>query len=574
VVRSEIKEVEPERPVPVEPTPRRTPPRRLLAFAFYLGLTLLLFGPRILTHMSDRVLTVHPGDWGLFVWSFQWWPHAMAHGLDPLFTRVLWTPMGLNLAWATVVPVPSFALLPVTRFFGSVTAFNVVSLLAPATAAWTGYLLCSHFTRRAFAPSLAGGFVFGFSPYLMSQVITGHVNLSLVLMLPVCTLLVVGLLEGWLKPRRFVVLMTAALVIEFGISTEVFATMALFGGIAAGVAWFVAPASWRRPILEALGWVGLSYVLAAVVVSPYILATVVYPGPFKPIFAHPVAPIRGGDLVRLLVPGRTELFGLNFGVPRTPEWNYHLERYAWYVPFPLIAIAVHLWIRKRAIPMVKIALLLFVIMLVLSLGPAIVIAGHRIVLPWSLVQAFPLIKRAFPYRMTMFAFLALSVCVAYWLAAEPRSVKRWSVFALAGVLLLPNVVTDVWTTDINEPAFFSSGMYRSYITPSESVWIVDADGGRSMLWQVTTGWYFRLAGGYTGVVPPDLKEPLTEWRLITGDIRPGDDETIREFVSTHGVGAVVVGEEPDQVVRVIAGALGATPTEVGGITFIDVPAPA
>ena len=553
------------------PAPPRVRSRGLTAFSLYLGLTLLLFGPRILPHIGDRALTVHPGDWGLFVWAFEWWPHAVTHGLDPLFTRLLWPPMGLNLAWATVVPIPSAAMFPVTRLFGPVVAFNVVSLLAPASAAWTTYLLCNRLTRGAFAASLAGGFVFGFSPYLLSQLVSGHMNLSVILMLPVCAYLVVGLLRGETRPRRFVALLTAALVVEFGISTEVFATIGLFAGLGFGLGAIVAPADRRSQVLAAAGWVGLSFAIAAVVVSPVLYATFAYPQPFKPIFEHPVGPIGAADLLRLVVPGRPELFGLNFGAPRTLEWYYHLERYAWYVPIPLLAIAIHLWSTERRRPAVRIALLLFATGLVLALGPSIAVGHLRIPLPWTLIQWLPLVRRAFPYRVMAYAFLGLAVCVAYWLAVSPRSRARWTVFGLAGVLLLPNVFADVWTTDASVPAFFSSGEYRSYVSPGESVWIVDADGGRPMLWQTESGMDFRLAGGYTGVTPPGLAAPLREWRLVSGQMLPRDEKAIKTFVVAHEVGAVIVVKEPDWVVGEIAQALGATPVKVDDVTFISVP---
>ena len=45
----------------------------------YLGVSLLYFGPRVLPHLSSRVVGDGP-DTQIFVWSFAWWPHAIAHG--------------------------------------------------------------------------------------------------------------------------------------------------------------------------------------------------------------------------------------------------------------------------------------------------------------------------------------------------------------------------------------------------------------------------------------------------------------------------------------------------------------
>src|SRR5205814_6393611 len=40
----------------------------------------------------------------IFVWSFAWWPHAIAHWTNPLFTHEIYAPTGINLTWTTSVP--------------------------------------------------------------------------------------------------------------------------------------------------------------------------------------------------------------------------------------------------------------------------------------------------------------------------------------------------------------------------------------------------------------------------------------------------------------------------------------
>ena len=482
-------------------------------------------------------------------------------------------PGGINLGWTTIVPTPSLLLTPVTRLAGPVAAFDIASLLAPAVAAWTAFLLFGRLTSRAFAPSLAGGLVFGFSPYVMSQLVSGHLNLSLVPMIPLCTYLVVRLLQDSLSSRRFVVLMTLCLVVQFGISTEVFATMALFGFVVGLIGWFVAPQEERRRVLAAGGWVALSYGAALVIASPYLYAMFAYPEPYKPLFAHPLGPILVSDLPRLLVPGKPELFGLNFGQPATDLWYFHLERFGWYVPLPLLAITVHLWMTERRRPAVKVVIAAFVIGLALALGPSIKVATASLPLPWALVQRLPLIARALPYRMMLYAVLALGACVAYWLAAAPRSRWRWSVFALGALLLVPNIGADIWTREATVPAFFSTGQYRQFVGPGDVVWIVDLDGGRQMLWQAGTQLSFSLAGGYTGVTPPGLTDPAIEYSLVSGHIRPQDAAAIKDFVRTHDVDAVIVGDEPAAAVSELSRDLGVAPVETGGIVLFDLRAP-
>jgi hypothetical protein len=38
-------------------------------------------------------------------WFLAWWPYALTHHLDPLFTRQIWYPTGVSLLWVTSVPL-------------------------------------------------------------------------------------------------------------------------------------------------------------------------------------------------------------------------------------------------------------------------------------------------------------------------------------------------------------------------------------------------------------------------------------------------------------------------------------
>lgn len=54
-----------------------------------------------------------------------------------------------------------------TTTAGPVVAYNILALLAPALAAWGCFMLCRGLTGE-FRPALAGGYVFGFSTYVLA----------------------------------------------------------------------------------------------------------------------------------------------------------------------------------------------------------------------------------------------------------------------------------------------------------------------------------------------------------------------------------------------------------------------
>ena len=71
-------------------------------------------------------------------------------------------------------------------------------MLVPALAAFTAYLLCRHLTRSLWA-SLVGGYLFGFSSYMLGQE-QGHLHMTAVFLLPLIALAVVRYVAG--RARR------------------------------------------------------------------------------------------------------------------------------------------------------------------------------------------------------------------------------------------------------------------------------------------------------------------------------------------------------------------------------------
>src|SRR2546422_605471 len=162
------------------------------AFAIYLTISIIFFGLPILEDPSH--LYIGNGydpvgaDNTAHMWFLAWWPYAFLNGLNPFLTDMVWAPKGVNLAWTTAIPGPSLLASPITLTFGPVVSYNVLSLLAPALSAWAGYILCRNIVKRHWE-SLAGGYVFGFSPYELFHMMD-HPSLSLTFMVPLIVYLV------------------------------------------------------------------------------------------------------------------------------------------------------------------------------------------------------------------------------------------------------------------------------------------------------------------------------------------------------------------------------------------------
>jgi hypothetical protein len=178
------------------------------ALGLYIGLAVVFFALGVVGAPGQRVVG-DGADLSIFVWSFVWWPRAIAHLHDPFVANVVWAPHGIDLVWTTTVPGASLLGFPLTFLAGPVVAYNVFAVAGPALAGWTAFLLARHLTG-AFASALVAGYLFGFSSYELGQTV-GRLHLTLVFLIPVCALLAVRRFDGGLTGGRFVALLALAL---------------------------------------------------------------------------------------------------------------------------------------------------------------------------------------------------------------------------------------------------------------------------------------------------------------------------------------------------------------------------
>ena len=190
---------------------------RAVALGVYLALSFLYFGLPVASHFG-RDWIGSGTDPQIFVWSLAWWPHAVLHWQNPVVTHAVWPPVGLDLTWVSSIPALAAVFAPVTLTAGPVAAYNAASILVPALGAWTAFLLCRHVTR-SYWPSLAGGYLFGFSSYELGH-LQGHLHMSSVFLVPLAALLVIRYVEGSLDDRGLVLRLGPLLAVQFLLSTE------------------------------------------------------------------------------------------------------------------------------------------------------------------------------------------------------------------------------------------------------------------------------------------------------------------------------------------------------------------
>jgi hypothetical protein len=513
------------------------------ALAAYLLASFLFLGLPVVAHPERDVVGGLFTDPQIFVWSFAWWPHAILHGLNPFFTHQIYAPDGFNLAWATSVPGLAIAFAPLTLVVGPVLAYNTASILMPALAAWTAFLLCRRVTGAGW-PSLAGGYLFGFSTYILAAELT-HIFSAAVFLLPVAALLVLRFVQGDLSRRALVLWFGLLVAAQLLVSTEIVFVLTLALGVGLLLAVALVPAM-RSPIRRMLVPLAGAYALAAVLTAPFLYYVATGLDFRAPTGAHTFV----ADLANLVVPTMASLGGW---------WTRHFaasfpandsER-GTYLGLPLlVVVALYAWDRRRS-PGARWLLVAFVVSVAAALGSWVTVHGKELFVfyPGAWLAAKPLFKQAMPVRLMVFAALAAAVMTAIWAASSRRPVwLRVTLSLLAVVAIAPNVSWAGWSRTPDVPSLFTTSLYKSCIGRGENVLLLPFGTlGDSMMWQARTDFWFRDAGGYISPYPPPSYTWLDGMRRIATEQSPPDVDTnsVLQLVHAKHVTAIVLDADKE-----------------------------
>jgi hypothetical protein len=505
----------------------------------YAVFAVVWIGRGVIFHPTTRVLGDADRDKTILMWSFLWWPHAIAHGHDPFVANVVWAPHGVDLSWVTTSPTLALALSPLTAMFGAVFSYNFAALAAPPLAAWTTYLLARHLTRNVSA-SLVAGFLFGFSPYVISQSVS-HLNLSFVCLIPLAGLLAVRFFEGSVGKWWYTGLLALLLVLQFGISTELFATVAVLAFVLIVLAALLLETP--RRLLPLVQYTVYAYLAAAVVVTPYLLHAF-GGGSAPPVRPHAQRHIL--DFANLIYPTETTWLRPPGSDAITGRFTSGIDEIGGYLGIPLLIMLLVVVTTMRRGPARRGVWLLLLAALVadwMAAGPEMTANGHHLGKGlWSVMQDLPALGEAIPIRLAMYAILFVALAVALWLAEPGYRVWRFALAGLAIVCFLPNPSGAFWTANVRQPSFFTTSAYRKVIHPGDVALVFPyaARASWSMLWQAETGFRFRMIGGHIGqaIIPSECRW-AGAWESLAGGEPPGGAGGFRRFLLAHRVGVIV-----------------------------------
>lgn len=549
-------------------------------------------------------LTCECGDTGQEVWFMAWPAYAIQHALDPFISHVVQSPTGVNLLDNTSAIPVGVLFAPLTWAFGPVVSTNVALTLAPALSAWGAWFACRRLVRWQPA-ALAAGLLFGYSPFVVTNLATGHVSLCLLVAPP---LLVLGAHRVVVGPQaqrlRWAIGSGALVAFQFLVSSEILAITLVVGvpALLVAIAFARPSAAELRSMVRALAvGVVVAALLLAVplwlalhgpdhIVGPPWTATILDANPLQALW-DPGA-FRGPANTLLELGGYEGALGPPSG-------------YVGPVVLGAAALSLVIGWRRRTVWVLTLA---GVVAAVLSLGAVLTIRTGDVStlwLPWRALGTWPLLDDVIPQRFSALVDLAVALVVGTGLDAfyaavagstrtrATRRVGRRRAGWLLALLAAGACAVSLWwtyqvpfvTRTVSEPRWFAD---VAPSLPANSVVLVypfpfPSDGvSAPMTWQALDDMSFVLAGGYvkapgpggrplstTPTLPPygtlarlSARAPGTLPRGTTTELA-----SIRAAIKAWGVDEVVVtdlGRDPTLAVQLLHEAIGTAPRRQNG----------
>ncbi len=469
----------------------------------------------MLPGISQHLFGFDP-DFTQAMWFMAWVPHAIGHGLNPLFSNAIYVPRGVNLMDSASSPLLGLFTAPFALVVNPVVRANLLLLLAMPVSATAGFAVFRRW--QVWMPAAAlGGLIYGFSPYMVGETLY-HVELTFLPLPPFIALTVASILQNKGSPRRLGIQLGLLITAQCLISPEVLAMVVVLTIAAvACVGIHHRGNAWEMARTAALPVV-IAFVLTAVLLAYPMWMMLAGPQHFTGPAWGLVNPWHN-DLLSFVVPGPLQRVSLGMGAVGARLYADIGPTAGGYVGIPLLLLAgILAWWSRRSLR-TQLAVILTLCALVLSLGPHLAVNGRLtdIPLPFLVLDHVPLFDNILPFRFSLAIDACLAAVIAFGLddmsrqprrtlekgTPRPRRFREHPV-GFAGVTLVLVVATQLPLWPIQpltvQPAIALPPAIRAAIPARDPVALsypyATLYDMQPMAWQANDGFGFRLLAGY------------------------------------------------------------------------------
>lgn len=544
------------------------------------------------------------GDSPLFTWFLEWPAHAIAHGLDPLYTTTLFHPYGMNLVANTGELAIGVPLAPVTWAFGPVATLNVALTLSPVLSTLAMFVLLRRWVTWAPA-AFVGGLFYGFSPFVLFNLSNAHLNLGMAALPP---LMIACLDELLVRQRRRPVTTGIGLgllvTLQFFAGTELLVLtviVAVATAVLAGLFLW-----WRHPDRDALRRRGRHAVVGLASAGSTAVLLLAYPtwfalegpGHFTGLL-WPGWNLQNGGVVpvHLVLPESASAVDAGLGINALlyPHFLVSFQYFGLGV-VAVVAVGLVLWRHDRRQWLFA---TVAAVSLVLALG-----ADGGVPKPWAFLYHLPLLGNVVPVRFVIITYLAVAVLLGLVVdhtygavggrRPGPASRPDWSgavaATIVSAVALVPVAAylgpyVPMSATPVVVPTWFRT--VAPHLTGHQVILGLPAPfttREAGMTWQALDHMQYSIVGGGGPGTSPSRAGPERAGQIVLGAtsfsflgeaFQAGDVRAVRQALDGWGVTTVVVPDEPglpayDQIPSVtfaaalLTAATGRLPTHQAG----------
>jgi len=525
--------------------------RKCIVFLIYAIISIIITYPVIL-HINSAYIGTG-ADPELFMWFIKWVQFSIEHLNNPLVSKYILLPDGVNLMWNTSVILASFILSPITKFFGVVVSYNIIVISGFWFSAFAAYIATLRFVNSNTA-SFFSGLIYGYSPYMIAQSF-GHPHVTLAFIPP----LLIWLGYDVLVSRKIGILKSGTILgillfCQLILGEELLASEIIIGIFALAVAGLLNRKDLKQNYSYVVKVLLIGTALSFVLSSPFLF--VQFLGPAKPSGVLQPQNVFVTDMLNFIVPGPFQLLKTDTTLNIVSGFTGNASEWGGYIGIPFLLIILYTTSRWYTDKKVKFLAYLILITVVLSMGPYLHINGHTTGMPllWSLFGSLPLLEHLLPGRLMLYVFLLSGIMIAIYISniskrSKPSKFLAYLFFTFGLIFIVPALPYPVQNVVI--PSFFTDSI-KYYIPENSNVFIVpmsQAGEGTAMMWQTASDMWFRMPEGYAinsnGFGPnPSLFTKVIEYIQEYGrypPIDPGIEAEMYGYLKYNNISYVIVG---------------------------------
>ncbi|MGE5831074.1 MAG: hypothetical protein ACM30G_22320, partial [Micromonosporaceae bacterium] len=452
---------------------------------------------------------------------------------------------------------------PVTVLFGAAVSFTVLVALNLAATAAGWYLLLTRGLRLNRAGALVAGAFAGFAPGMISQS-NSHLHMTAQWLVPPMVWCVIRLTR--VRQPRSVALTSVSLGLLISaqvlLGEEVLFLTALTLLLFA-VAYALRHRSWAFEVTPRfLGGLAIAAGVAVVFVAYPLWTQFAGPqhtpnAPFGPEYFY-------ADLASYTVFSPLSIAGL----PEAGRLSANATELNTYLGLPLLLVVVACAVWRWRAPSTVALAFAAIVMFLLSLGPSVILNGHRTWVPslYKTIAKVPVINGALPTRYALALIPLIAVLLAYAIDAALRNGGYARVLVPVAVVaaLVPLSPKPLAATERPAvPEFITSGAWRECVRPGGVLVPVPLPTPAkpdAMRWPAATNVAFAIPEGFfIGPYGPEGHSSIGTYsrptsvllRLVadTGEIPVIDDgirAQARADLAFWGADCVALAQEPRQ----------------------------